>query len=109
MPTCLGSSCSFECNPGRLLCQGQCAACATPANAFPSCSGAACDFECNSGFERVGNACLRIATWQLNSAATGPQGRYGAPMSVAETEATVSGAFETLKAWRLATREALAA
>jgi peptidoglycan/xylan/chitin deacetylase (PgdA/CDA1 family) len=35
--------------------------------------------------------------------------RYGAPMSVAETEATVSGAFETLKAWRLATREALAA
>jgi len=81
MPTCLGSSCSFECNPGRLLCQGQCAACATPANAFPSCSGAACDFECNSGFERVGNACLRVATWQLNSAATGPQGRYGAPMS----------------------------
>jgi peptidoglycan/xylan/chitin deacetylase (PgdA/CDA1 family) len=35
--------------------------------------------------------------------------RYGAPMSVAETEATVSGAYETLKAWRLATREALAA
>jgi peptidoglycan/xylan/chitin deacetylase (PgdA/CDA1 family) len=35
--------------------------------------------------------------------------RYGAPMSVAETEATVSGAFETLKAWRLATREVLAA
>lgn len=33
--------------------------------------------------------------------------RYGAPASVAEAEATVSGAFESLKQFRLAIREAL--
>lgn len=35
--------------------------------------------------------------------------RYGAPTTLAETEGTVSGTFETLKELRLATREALAA
>lgn len=35
--------------------------------------------------------------------------RYGAPTTLAETEATVSGTFETLKELRLATRQALAA
>lgn len=34
--------------------------------------------------------------------------RYGAPTTLGETEATVSGTFETLKQWRIATREALA-
>lgn len=80
MPTCNGTTCSFECNPGRLLCQGQCAACSTPANASPSCNGTACDFTCNTGYERVGQSCLRIATWQLSSA-TGPSARYGAAMA----------------------------
>lgn len=80
-PRCSGASCSFECNPGRFLCQGQCALCSTPANASPSCTGAQCDFTCNAGFERVGQGCLRVATWQLSPASPGPQGRYGAPMA----------------------------
>ena len=35
--------------------------------------------------------------------------RYGAPTTLAEVEATVTGTFETLKEWRIATREVLAA
>ncbi len=34
--------------------------------------------------------------------------RYGAPTSTHETEATVSGAFETLKQWRVAARRVIA-
>ncbi|MBX7208734.1 MAG: polysaccharide deacetylase family protein [Verrucomicrobiaceae bacterium] len=35
--------------------------------------------------------------------------RYGAPSTLGETEATVSGTFETLKQWRAGTRHAFAA
>lgn len=79
--TCNGSSCGFECNPGRGLCNGVCVVCNTPENAYQTCNGSTCDFECHSGFERVGQSCLRPATWKLSSAAAGPAGRYGAPMT----------------------------
>ena len=80
-PACSFSGCGFECNPGHKLCQGTCAACTTPSNATASCNGTACDFTCNGGFERVGQGCLRVASWQQSSAAAGPPGRYGGAMT----------------------------
>jgi alpha-tubulin suppressor-like RCC1 family protein len=59
---------ALACGQGQLACNGQCLACAPPANAQAVCSAGACGFECSAGF----NACTPDACTPESPASCGP-------------------------------------